>query len=179
MGRKIHRLYNKIICSVLNNPFFLYRYVLKHIFQKKHFLPFDSKVEVGVSRTLIKAHDKLFMNYKLERQRQHSHSKIIFNNIFFDTFKINSIERYAGRIGNNQKLLEVYIKVRTLDDHLIKKKDGNIRIHLKGEEFLIYHRLAGIFSTFRYQNRADIRESANQDFVYFILRLVISNYELN
>lgn len=119
------------------------------------------------------------MNYKLERQLKDSHSKIIFNNIFFDTFKINIIERYMGRMNFNPTLLEVYIKVRTLDDQLIKKKDGNIRIHLIGEEFVMYKRLAGVFNSLRYKNKPEVRESADQDFVYFIIRLVITNYELS
>jgi hypothetical protein len=119
------------------------------------------------------------MNYKLERQIQHTHAKIIFNTIFFDTFKIHSIERYMGRMETRPKLLEVYIKVRTLDDQLIKKKDGNIRIRLKGEEFAIYERLAGQFSSFRYQSKKIERESVDQDFVYFMLRLIINTYDLN
>lgn len=119
------------------------------------------------------------MNYKLERQIQHSHAKIIFNTIFFDTFKIHSIERYMGRMENRPKLLEVYIKVRTLDDRLIKKNDGNIRICLKGEEFSIYERLVGQFSSFRYQSKKIERESVEQDFVYFMLKLIIKTYNFN
>jgi hypothetical protein len=119
------------------------------------------------------------MNYKLERQIQRSSSKIIFTNLFFDNFKINCIERYTGRMSNNPKLLEVYVKVRTLDDHFIKRKDGNIRIRLIDEEFTTYERLTRFFSSYSYQNKENERESADQDFVYFILRLVIANYNLN
>lgn len=76
-------------------------------------------------------------------------------------------------------LLEIFIKVRTLNDELVKKKDGNIRIKLKGEQFATYERLIRVFSSLRYLNNADVREAADQDFVYFILQLVIAQYDLS
>lgn len=119
------------------------------------------------------------MNYKLELRTQESFSKIVFNNILFDSFKINIIERYMGRMNFNAKLIEVLIKVRTLDNQIIKKKDGNIRVRIIADEFTMYEQLIKVLNSFDLRNETINRKNSEQDFVYFILKIVITNYELN
>jgi hypothetical protein len=119
------------------------------------------------------------MNYKLELNTQEHGSKIVFNTIVFDSFKINIVERYMGRMDSNPKLCEVLFKVRTLDDHLIKRKDGNARIRIKGEDFETYQKLSRTLNSYDYRNKLINRKDADQEYVHFILRLVITNYELN
>lgn len=119
------------------------------------------------------------MNYKLELRTQESFSKIVFNNILFDSFKINIIERYMGRMNFNAKLIEVLIKVRTLDNQIIKKKDGNIRVRIIADEFTMYERLIKVLNSNDFKNESINRKNSEQDFVYFILKIVITNYELN
>lgn len=119
------------------------------------------------------------MNYKLELNTQKPGSKIVFNTILFDWFKINIVERYMGRMEANPKLCEVLFKVRTLDDEIIKRKDGNLRIRIKGEDFEAYQKLSKILNSYDYRNKLLNRKDADQEYVHFILRLVIANYELN
>lgn len=119
------------------------------------------------------------MNYKLELRTHNSFSNISFNNILFDSFKINIIERYMGRLDSNAKLIEVIIKVRTLDDQIIKRRDGHVRIRIRGNEFTIYQQLIKILNIESLKSLRSVTRSAEQDYVYFILNLVIVNYELN
>ncbi|MDF2553915.1 MAG: prevent-host-death protein [Chryseobacterium sp.] len=119
------------------------------------------------------------MNYKLELNTQKPGSKIVFNTIVFDWFKINIVERYMGRMEANPKLCEVLFKVRTLDDDIIKRKDGHLRIRIKGEDFEEYQKLSKVLNSYDYRNKLLNRKDADQEYVHFILRLVIANYELN
>ncbi|RZJ40998.1 MAG: prevent-host-death protein [Chryseobacterium sp.] len=119
------------------------------------------------------------MNYKLELNTQEPGSKIVFHTIVFDSFKINVVERYMGRMNSNPKLCEVLFKVRTLDDTLIKRKDGNLRIKIKGEDFDTYQKLSGVLHSYDYRNKLINRKEADQEYVFFILKLVITNYDLN
>lgn len=48
------------------------------------------------------------MNYKLELNTQEPNSNIIFNTIIFDSFKVNIIEKYAGKMNSYPKLYEVF-----------------------------------------------------------------------
>ncbi|WP_294209644.1 prevent-host-death protein [uncultured Chryseobacterium sp.] len=118
------------------------------------------------------------MNYKFELKGQGSSSNIVFNTIVFDSFKINIIERYAGR-PNALKLSHVLFKVRTLDDQLINRKDGNIRVKIKDENLEKYKELIKRLYSYDYKNKLINRKEADQDYVYFILDLVIRNYQLN
>ncbi|SIQ58972.1 hypothetical protein SAMN05880574_11750 [Chryseobacterium sp. RU37D] len=119
------------------------------------------------------------MNYKLELNTQEPNSKIVFHTILFDSFKVNLIERYIGSNPRNAKLYEVLFKVRTLDDVLVPRKDGNIRIRIKGEDFDIYQGLIKQLNSYEYKNKLINRKEVEQNYVHFILSLVIPNYQLN
>jgi len=118
------------------------------------------------------------MNYTLELNTQNPDSNIVFNTIMFDSFKVNIVERYIGRINSSQNLRDVLFKVRTLDDQIIKRRDGNVRIKIKGGDFEIYQKLSGILNSYDYKNKLINRKDAEQDYIHFILSLVISNYQL-
>ncbi|KQS91674.1 hypothetical protein [Chryseobacterium sp. Leaf394] len=119
------------------------------------------------------------MNYKLEINIQDPSSKLLFNTITFESFKINIIERYTGRMNLNPKLIEVFVKVRTLNDQLIKKIDGNSRIRVIGDDLIIYEQLTKDLQSFQINKEAKNQSLFEQDYVYFILKLVLNNYELN
>ncbi|WP_379963064.1 prevent-host-death protein [Epilithonimonas sp. UC225_85] len=118
------------------------------------------------------------MNYKLELVTQDSNSNIIFNNILLDTFKINIVERYNTKVGSNAKLCEVLFKVRSLQDEILKKKDGNLNTYIRNDEFAKYQKLIKVLYSPHYKKKLINRKEAEQDFVHFILSLVILNYEL-
>ncbi|WP_278381158.1 prevent-host-death protein [Chryseobacterium arthrosphaerae] len=119
------------------------------------------------------------MNYKLELNTQEPNSKIVFHNILFDSFKINIIERYIGSMKARPVLCEVLFKVRTLDNELIARRDGNMRVKIKGDQFDTYQELSRKLGSYEYKNKLINRKEADQDYVHFILSLVISNYDLN
>ncbi|CAM3109716.1 prevent-host-death protein [Chryseobacterium flavum] len=119
------------------------------------------------------------MNYKLELNTQEPNSKIVFNTILFDSFKINIVERYIGSVKSRLTLCEALFKVRTLDDEIIKRKDGNIRVKIKGDNFETYQQLSRRLSSYEYKNKLINRKEVEQDYVHFILGLVIANYQLN
>jgi len=66
------------------------------------------------------------MNYKLELNTQEPNSNIVFNTIIFDSLKVNIIEKYAEKMISYPKLYEVLFRVRTLDNEMIKKRDGTV-----------------------------------------------------
>lgn len=119
------------------------------------------------------------MNYKLELHTQEPNSKIVFNTIIFDAFKVNIIERYTGSAKFGLKLCEVLFKVRTLDDTIVEKRDGNIRVKIKDNNFETYQRLIRTLDSYEYKNKLINRKEVEQNYVHFILGLVIGNYELN
>ncbi|MGR3857253.1 MULTISPECIES: prevent-host-death protein [Chryseobacterium] len=119
------------------------------------------------------------MNYKLELNTQEPNSKIVFNNIIFDSFKINIVERYIGSMKARPTLCEVLFKVRTLDNVLINRKDGNIRVKIKGDDFETYQKLSRDLNSYEYKNKLINRKEVEQNYVHFILSLVITNYQLN
>ena len=119
------------------------------------------------------------MKYTLELNTQEPGSKIVFNTILFDTFKINIIEKYVGKMNFNPKLCEVIFKVRTLDNSIIAARKGNTRIKVKGDQFEAYHTLIRVLNSYHYKNKLLNRNEAEQDYVHFILKMVIDNYELN
>ena len=116
------------------------------------------------------------MNYKLELRTPDSQPKLIFHAITFDAFKVNIVERYGGV---KPILCDVLFRVRTLDDQIIKRKDGHVKIRIKDADYDTYKSLLKVFSTYEYKNKLISRNDAQQDFVHFILRLVIVNYNLN
>ncbi|ALR30106.1 MULTISPECIES: hypothetical protein [Chryseobacterium] len=117
------------------------------------------------------------MNYTLELNTQEPDSNIVFNTIKFDSFKVNIIERYTG--GRAAKLCEALFKLRTLDDEIIKTRNGNSRIKIKDDNFETYYRLTRVLNSYDYKNRLINRKDAEQDYVHFMLSLVITNYELS
>ncbi|AZA84145.1 prevent-host-death protein [Chryseobacterium lactis] len=119
------------------------------------------------------------MNYKLELNTQEPNSKIVFNTILFDSFKINIVERYIGSMRSRPTLCEALFKVRTLDDVLVARRDGNTRVKIKGDEFETYQRLIRDLSSYEYKNRLINRKDVEQNYVHFVLSLVIANYDLN
>jgi hypothetical protein len=116
------------------------------------------------------------MNYKLQLHTPESTANLIFNTIYFDAFKVNIVERYYGPMP---KSCEVVFKVRTLDDQIVQRKDGNVKIKVKDGDLDIYKRLLKTLQSYEYKNHLINRNDAEQDFVHFILRLVIMNYQLN
>jgi len=118
------------------------------------------------------------MNYALELDVKEAGSNIVFNTIMLDSFKVNIVERYAVKVIKKPKLCEVLFKVRTLDDQIIKKKDGNINMYFRDENFVKYQNLKNVLSSYHYRKRLINRKEAEQDFVHFILSLVVLNYEL-
>ncbi|MCY0967983.1 prevent-host-death protein [Chryseobacterium wangxinyae] len=116
------------------------------------------------------------MNYQLHLRTPDSNGNLVFNTIIFDAFKVNIVERYYGLVP---KSCDVLFKVRTLDDQLIKRKDGHVKLRIKDEDYNTYKTLIKVFGTYEYKNKLISRNDAQQDFVHFILRLVIMNYNLN
>lgn len=119
------------------------------------------------------------MNYTLELNTQESYSNIVFNTIVFDSFKVNIVERYVGRMNSLQKLSYALFKVRTLDNEIIKTKDGNGRMKIKGDHFDTYQKLVNVLNSYDYKNRLINTQEAQKDYVHFILTLVIVNYQLS
>lgn len=119
------------------------------------------------------------MNYTLELNVPGVSSNVVFNTVFLNSFKVNIVERYSAKVSRNPKLCEVLFKVRTLDDKIMEKKDGNLNTYIRGEAFAAYQNLKDVLSSYNYKNRLINRAEAEQDLVHFILSLVISNYELN
>lgn len=119
------------------------------------------------------------MNYTLDLNTEKSGSNLIFNTITFDSFKVNIIERYTGKMNFNPKLCEVIFKVRTLDDELIQRRDGNLRVKIKDDKFETYQELSKVLSSYNYKNKLLNRKEADQNYVHFMLSMLIQHYELN
>ncbi|GEN70981.1 MULTISPECIES: prevent-host-death protein [Chryseobacterium] len=119
------------------------------------------------------------MNYTLELNTQDAYSTIVFNTIVFDSFKVNIVERYTGRMNFQPKLSYALFKVRTLDNEIIKTRDGNGRVKIKGDHFETYQKLTKVLNSYAYKNKLMNVKEAQEDYVHFILSLVIVNYQLN
>lgn len=118
------------------------------------------------------------MNYKLELNKQEIDNNIVFNNIIFDFFKVNIVERYSKSINSNLSPDFVIFKVRKLNDEIINTKKGNGRVKLKGDKFITYKEIKQVLNSYEYKNRIINREETEQKFVDFILGLVVSNYKI-
>jgi len=118
------------------------------------------------------------MNYKLELNKQEIDKNIVFNNIIFDFFKVNIVERYSKSINLNLPPDFVIFKVRKLNDEIINTKKGNGRVKLKGDKFITYKEIKQVLNSYEYKNRIINREETEQKFVDFILGLVVSNYKM-
>ncbi|MCJ7932289.1 MAG: prevent-host-death protein [Chryseobacterium sp.] len=119
------------------------------------------------------------MNYTLDLNTQEPNSNIVFNTIIFDSFKVNVVERYLGRMDSHPRLCHVLFKVRTLDNDIIKTRAGHGRVKVKGDLFDSYQKLIKVLNSYEYKNKLLNRQEAEQDYVHFILSLVIVNYQLN
>jgi hypothetical protein len=119
------------------------------------------------------------MNFKLEINKQEIDSNIVFNNILFDFFKVNIVERHSKSKNSKLSVGFVNFKVRTLNDELIETKEGNGRVKLKNDALLTYNRLKEVLNSYEYKNRLINRKTAEQNFVDFILSQVISKYKIN
>lgn len=119
------------------------------------------------------------MQYELELNTQEAGSNVIFNTITLNAFKVNIVERYSESKNNRPKLCEVHFKVRTLENVIIQKKDGNVNQYMRGEEFLKYSNLKNVLNSPYYKRKLMNTKEAEQDFIHFILSLVVLNYELN
>ena len=115
------------------------------------------------------------MNYKLELYTQEIGSNVVFNNIIFDFFKVNIVER----LSKNQSASFIIFKVRTLNNEIIKTKKDSGRVKLKGDAFLTYKKLVKVLNSYEYKNKLINRKIAEQNFVDFILSQVVSNYTMN
>lgn len=119
------------------------------------------------------------MNYKLELNTQEAGSNIVFNNIIFDFFKVNIVERHLKPMKANLSISLIIFKVRTLDNELIQTKDGHGRVKLKGDDFTTYKNLIKALNSYEYRNRLINRKDTEQQYVDFILSKVVSNYAIN
>lgn len=119
------------------------------------------------------------MNYTLELNTQSKESKVVFNNIIFDSFKINIIDRYRGNMTNNPVLWRTIFKVRTIDNNLIETIGGNNRVILKGIDFKNYNELVKILNSYQYKNKLIKRKDADEDYVHFMLSLFLANYKID
>ena len=118
------------------------------------------------------------MNYKIEINNREINSNLVFNNIIFDFFKVNIVERHSSK-NSNLSANFVNFKVRTLDDEIIETRKGNGRVKLKKENLITYNKLKENFSSYQNQNNFINTKTAEQDFVNFILSQVVSNYKIN
>ncbi len=119
------------------------------------------------------------MKYTLELDIREAGSNIVFNNILLNSFKVNIVERYSEDKAAKLRLREVLFKVRTLDDQIIEKKDGNLNTYIRGEGFLTYQKFKNVLSSPHYKKKLINKKEAEQNLVHFILSMVVSNYELN
>ncbi|GGP02635.1 hypothetical protein GCM10010992_07910 [Cloacibacterium rupense] len=115
------------------------------------------------------------MNYKIELNMQERGSDLVYNNILFDFFKVNIVERLTKK----KTVSFVIFKVRTLNNELINTKDGHGRVKLKEDAFLKYNQLIKVLNSYEYEKKLINRKNAEQEFVDFILGLVVSNYNMN
>ncbi|KQT18173.1 prevent-host-death protein [Chryseobacterium sp. Leaf404] len=118
------------------------------------------------------------MNYKLVLNTKSESSNIFYNTITFDTFKINVIDRYRGVMSRNPILCESILKVRTLDDQLMKTREGNSRVKLKGQDLETYKNLMDILNSYNYKNKLIKQKEADEDYVHFVIRIYIENYQI-
>lgn len=119
------------------------------------------------------------MNYKLEINKQKANPNLIFNNIIFDFFKVNIVERYSKPINPNLSASFVNFKVRTLNDEIIKTRKGNGRVKLKKENLITYNKLKKVLNSYEYKNKLINRKTAEQEYADFFLSLVVANFKIN
>jgi len=117
------------------------------------------------------------MNFQLELHTQNYGSNIVFNNIIFQGYKVNIIERYKGKMNNNPELTQLVFKVRTVEDHLLQTLDGHSRVKIKGEDLEAYKRKKSVLIP--YKNRRLHSKENEYDYMHFVLTIILANYQLN
>jgi len=117
------------------------------------------------------------MNFKLEINARERGSNLSFKTIYFNAFKINIIERYSGGKGQ-EKFYHIVIKLRTIDDNIIKTKNGAGRIMLNESDFEQYGRLSKVLSSYEYRNKLMDRKLIEDEFTNFILGKMVAHYQL-
>ena len=116
------------------------------------------------------------MNFQLELHTQNHGSNIVFNNIIFQGYKVNIIERYKGKMNHKPQLTHVIFKVRTLDDNLLQTIDGHLRVKVKGDELEAYKKKTAVFVL--YKNRRLHTKENEYDYMHFVLSIILANYQL-
>ena len=119
------------------------------------------------------------MKYTLELNSHGGGSNIVFNTILLNSFKVNIVERYSENKAKKPQLREVLFKVRTLDDQILEKKDGNVNTYIRGEGFAKYQNFINVLSSPHYRKKLINKKEAEQDLVHFILSMVVLNYEFS
>ncbi len=82
-------------------------------------------------------------------------------------------------MSRNPILCDSIFKVRTLDDQLIKTREGNSRVKLKGADLETYKNLMDILNSYNYKNKLIKQKEADEDYVHFVIRIYIENYQIN
>ena len=116
------------------------------------------------------------MNFQLELNTQNSGSNIVFNNIIFQGYKVNIIERYKGKMNYKPQLTHVIFKVRTLEDHLLQTSNGHSRVKVKADYLESYKKKTSILVP--YKNRMLHTKEDKYDYMHFVLTIILSNYHL-
>lgn len=89
------------------------------------------------------------MKYILEMELQSSNPAIIFHNVIFDTFKINIIERYSKYPDGRPLLCEAKFQMRSSDDRIFKKQNGDVTYNFRDPEFYHHKRSTKLINSCR------------------------------
>ncbi|WP_262152621.1 prevent-host-death protein [Chryseobacterium foetidum] len=117
------------------------------------------------------------MNFRIEHAKDPDNLYLDFTTIILDAFKINIIERYAGKT-HNRKLVGVTIKLRTHDNIIIERNDGAGRKFLKGSDLEMYFNLRRILNSYEYKHMLIDRKKAEQEYFYYVLTVVITSFKI-
>jgi len=117
------------------------------------------------------------MNFQLELHTQNYGSNIVFNNIIFQGYKVNIIERYKGKMSYKPQLTHVIFKVRTLNEHLLQTVYGHSRVKVKADDLEVYKKKTALLLP--YKNRKLHTKQNEYDYMHFVLTIILSNYHLN
>lgn len=117
------------------------------------------------------------MNYALKLESPEK--LLVFKTIIFDTFKINVIERYKNVKSLNPVYNHVVIKLRTLDDQIIKTNADTVSKKLTIDEFESYAKVAQKVRPMNNIKSNSVRVSQEKEFVHYVLLKVLEHYDLN
>ncbi len=117
------------------------------------------------------------MNYTI--QLESPEKALVFKTIIFDTFKINVVERYKNVKSLDPVYNHVVIKLRTLDDQIIKTKNDTVSRKLREDEFESYAKVAQKVRPVKNLKSNSVRVLQEQEFVHYILVKVLEHYDLS